>query len=64
MFVAASDAVSARVPHSGMVPWSSSQPSTGGGIGSIHWQSPIVANGCLYIADESSRVSAYCLAGQ
>jgi hypothetical protein len=47
LFLAGSDGVSARDPLSGKVVWSSSQPSAGGGIGPIHWQSPIVANGCL-----------------
>jgi hypothetical protein len=64
LFLAGSDGVSARDPLSGKVVWSSSQPSAGGGIGPIHWQSPIVANGCLYIADEASAASAYCVASR
>jgi hypothetical protein len=29
------------------------------GIGTIHWQSPVVANGVLYIADNSSQFTAF-----
>ena len=28
-------------------------------IGGIHWESPIVANGVLYITDENSQLTAY-----
>jgi outer membrane protein assembly factor BamB len=28
-------------------------------IGSIHWESPVVANGALYITDESGQLTAY-----
>jgi hypothetical protein len=34
------------------------------GIGNIHWESPIVANGALYITDESSHLTAYTLNGK
>ncbi len=33
------------------------------GIGGIHWESPIVVNGVLYITDESSHLTAYALNG-
>ena len=28
-------------------------------IGSIHWESPVVANGVLYLTDESMHLTAY-----
>ena len=28
-------------------------------IGAIHWESPIVVNGVLYITDESGQLTAY-----
>jgi hypothetical protein len=30
-------------------------------IGSIHWESPVVANGTLYISDENNDMTAYNL---
>ncbi len=33
------------------------------GIGGIHWESPIVVNGVLYITDESGQLTAYALNG-
>jgi outer membrane protein assembly factor BamB len=39
----------------GIVLWSDSR------IGQIHWESPIVANGTLYITDQSGNLSAYSL---
>ena len=32
-------------------------------IGSIHWESPIVADGAFYVTDQSSHFSAYTLGG-
>ena len=43
LFIARSGLISALDPASGSTLWSSSQ------IGSIHWQSPVVANGVVYI---------------
>jgi hypothetical protein len=40
-------------PVTGSTLWSSNA------IGSTHWQSPIVANGMLYVADQSSRLTAF-----
>ena len=34
---------------------------TGHGIGPIHWESPIVANGAVYCSDEDGYVTAYAL---
>jgi len=30
-------------------------------IGKIHWESPIVVNGVLYITDQSGKLTAYSL---
>ena len=45
--------ISAIDPRTGMERW------TDNSIGDIHWQSPIVANGMLYIADWSGNLTAY-----
>lgn len=63
LYVARSNAIVARDPHTGQVLWSSRQSSAGGSIGNVHWQSPIVVNGRLYMTDESGVVSAYGLGG-
>jgi hypothetical protein len=63
LFVAGQNAVVARDPRTSQVLWNTNQASAGSGIGTVHWQTPIVVNGCLYMADEAARVSAYCLAG-
>ncbi len=44
--------------------WTSSLSSAGGGIGGIHWESPIVVNGYVYISDESGHLTAYALPGR
>lgn len=48
-------------PHTGNRLWSSEQASAGGGIGGIHWESPIVIGGRLYCSDEAGQLSAYGL---
>ena len=42
-------------PTTGSVGWSNSQ------IGAIHWQSPVVANGMVYIEDQSGKLTSYSL---
>lgn len=59
LFAATNGAVLALDPSSGQHLWSSNQEDAGGTIGSIHWESPIVTGGRLYIADESGAISAY-----
>ncbi len=49
--------IQALNPVTGAVLWSDA------GIGSIHWESPIVDNGVLYITDESSHLTAYSMFG-
>ena len=57
VFVAGSGRIAALDPTTGSTLWSDS------GIGGIHWESPILANGVLYITDESSRLTAYAPGG-
>ena len=63
LFAATDGAVLALDPSSGERLWSSDQESAGGSIGDIHWESPIVVNGRLYISDESGAMTAYGLPG-
>ncbi len=56
LFYAGGGSIRALNPTSGAQLWSAS-------IGSIHWESPVVANGVLYITDESSHLTAYSLNG-
>jgi outer membrane protein assembly factor BamB len=55
LFYARSGLVSALNPTSGTLLWSNNQ------IGGIHWESPIVANGVLYLADGAAKLTAYSL---
>ena len=48
--------IEARNPVTNALLWSNST-----GIGGIHWQSPVVANGVLYLADNSGFVTAFAL---
>lgn len=41
--------------------WSSDQGSANGSIGGIHWESPIVVNGAVYISDENGALTCYGL---
>jgi hypothetical protein len=36
---------------------------TDSSLGGIHWESPVVANGILYITDESGQLTAYTIQG-
>jgi outer membrane protein assembly factor BamB len=49
----------AAIDATGHILWRSTQPSAGGTIGAIHWQSPIVVNGMLYVADNDGDLFAY-----
>jgi len=53
VYYAASNSLRALDPLTGTQLWSSNA------IGSIHWESPVVANGMLYISDESAHVTAF-----
>jgi outer membrane protein assembly factor BamB len=56
LYYAGSGHVWALDPQTGQVLWSSTQ------VGPIHWESPIVAGGTLYLADETSSLTAFSLA--
>lgn len=45
--------------NTGTVLWNSNQPSADGSIGTLHWESPIVVNGHIYVSDEDGTFSAY-----
>lgn len=58
VFVAGPRGITALDATSGAQLWQDTH------IGRIHWQSPVVANGILYITDQNSRLSAYTLPAQ
>ncbi len=53
VFYAGANLIQALDPTTGVVLWQDT------GIGGIHWQSPVVANGMLYILDSNQQLSAY-----
>ncbi len=55
VFVARSGLVSAYSATHGALLWSDNR------IGAIHWESPIVARGVVYIEDQSGNLTAYAL---
>lgn len=55
LYCAGSHDIRAFNPTTGKVLWQSRS------IGRIHWESPIIANGVLYITDESGYLTAYGL---
>lgn len=55
LFYATSNNLMAPNPHTGVLLWHDTS------IGSIHWESPVVANGIVYITDESGQLTAYSL---
>ena len=55
LYYARSGLVSALNPATGSVLWSSNQ------VGSIHWQSPVVINGILYLEDQAGHLTAFSL---
>ena len=61
VFAATSGSINAFNARTGREVWSSSQQSAGGSIGNVHWESPIVVKGWLYMSDESGNISAYSL---
>jgi outer membrane protein assembly factor BamB len=61
LFAASKGALLALDPRSGQQLWSSTQPSADGTLGAIHWESPIVVGGKVYVTDESGAVVAYGL---
>ena len=61
LFVQGNGVIRAMDPTTGNVLWSSTQSSAGGSTGDLHWQSPIVVNGTVYVPDNSGKLSAYGL---
>ncbi|MFY9552620.1 MAG: PQQ-binding-like beta-propeller repeat protein [Thermoanaerobaculia bacterium] len=57
VFYAGSGRIAALDPRTGSVLWSDN------GIGGIHWESPVLANGILYITDETGALTAYAPGG-
>jgi len=53
LYYAAGSSVKGLDPTTGATLWTSS------GIGGMHWGSPIVANGKVYVADQSSHLTAF-----
>ncbi|MDA8163699.1 MAG: PQQ-binding-like beta-propeller repeat protein, partial [Desulfobacteraceae bacterium] len=56
LFYAGSGGIRALDPETGKQLW-------GERIGSIHWQSPIVADGVLYVPDEDGTLTAFSIPG-
>lgn len=61
LFVQGNNVLWAMEPTTGKVLWNSTQPSAGGSIGGLHWQSPIIVNGRVYVPDGSGHLTAYGL---
>jgi outer membrane protein assembly factor BamB len=59
VFVAMDDDIVAVDAQTGAKLWSSAD--AGRSIGSVHWESPIVADGWIYCSDERGYVTAYSL---
>lgn len=55
VFIARSGAIAAYKATTGALLWSDDR------IGPLHWESPVVANGILYITDQSGQLTAYSL---
>ena len=55
LYRASNNSIAALNPVTGAVLWSDTS------IGQVHWHSPVVANGVLYITDKSSQLTAYSL---
>ncbi|HEX7251831.1 MAG TPA: PQQ-binding-like beta-propeller repeat protein, partial [Thermoanaerobaculia bacterium] len=58
LYYAGNNQILALDPTTGAILWEDNR------IGGIHWESPVMANGILYITDESGRLTAYSLGGQ
>jgi outer membrane protein assembly factor BamB len=55
LFDAHNNLIEARDPVSGRQLWQDTS------VGGIHWEHPVVANGMLYITDQSGQLTAYGL---
>jgi len=61
LYIQGSGVLRATNPTTGATLWASSQASAGGSIGGLHWQSPIVVNGQVYVPDNNGNITAYAL---
>jgi outer membrane protein assembly factor BamB len=61
VYVETDGAVNAFDAPSGKIVWSTTNSSAGGTIGGVHWQSPIVVNGWIYVSDEAGPLTVYSL---
>lgn len=57
LYYVGTGSIKALDPTNGSILWNDSQ------IGGIHWQSPIVANGVVNVADQIGNLTAYALNG-
>ena len=55
LFTAATHRLTAHDPLTGATLW------TTGRVGEVHWQSPVVANGILYLTDQDGYLNAFAL---
>jgi len=53
LYIARNNLLRALEPTTGNLLWSTTQ------IAGVHWESPVVGNGVLYMTDESNRLSAF-----
>jgi hypothetical protein len=56
LYFAGNNLIRALDPLTGNLLWSDATH-----VGGIHWQSPVVANGVLYISDQSAHLTAFAL---
>lgn len=61
LFIQGSHILRALNPTTGTTLWSSNSASAGGSIGNLHWESPIVVNGVVYVPDDDGVLTAYSL---
>jgi len=54
VFYAGSNFIRALDPHNGGELWKDTT-----NVGGIHWESPIVVNGMVYLPDENAHLTAY-----
>ncbi len=59
LFIQGNGVLHALNPTTGAQLWASNQASARGSIGSLHWQSPIVVNGNIFVPDNSGNLTAY-----
>ncbi|MDQ6660139.1 MAG: PQQ-like beta-propeller repeat protein, partial [Chloroflexota bacterium] len=61
LFVQSDSHIRAITLSTGKTLWDSQQDGAGGSIGALHWQSPLVVNGCVYVVDMDGQFTSYGL---